>query len=423
MNKPSAAELLAELNKKMAAISESQNGLNERMAAIESRTQQDPAPASAGGLLPGLEDEAKNFSFARAIYAQHTGDWSRAGFEFEVMREAAKVYDYSPTTAEVKGAQRALASGSGAGSHLVPAEVTSMLIPLIRDKLAITRLGLTELQLGGRGNSVKLPKHTSSTTGYWIGENAVITPSDAGTDELEITPKKAAILTKFSGNLLREGTVVGIEQFVRNDLATKMALHIQDGFLEGLGSSHQPTGVYVDSNTTEVAFDTNTDATILSNLLLMVEELENAVGGHRPRGEARWLMHPRAKHRIGSILYGGTSGGPILTGPYGGDWRVSQSTQLLGYEVVDTGAITIQNIASSFPDETDIMLAYWSEVILAMWGTMELMASPVAGDAFAYDQIWTRAIQEVDVQIMHPETLIKGTDLHLNVTSAGSGPY
>ena len=92
--------------------------LSEDVALIKSKTAVS---------LPGLEDEKKNWKWARVIKGITTGSWDGAGFEKEVMAQARS---------------KALAAGSGAaGGFLVPIEFAKDLVALIYANSILDKVG------------------------------------------------------------------------------------------------------------------------------------------------------------------------------------------------------------------------------------------------------------------------------------------
>lgn len=368
--------------------------IEDGLAEIRALVRKAPSGITSMPSLPGVEP--KKFSFARAFEAIASRDWSRAGYEKEVFKETRK---------------RALAPGSGGGSYIVPEEIMEEIIPMLRSKMVWDKLGVREMNVTGQGYTITVPRQTVASTGYWIGDNSAITASDPEWDNITMTPHKAVGMVKFSRRYLRTGSIGNVEQQVRRDLVNVLARLIQLGFLNGSGASNQPTGVLNMAGTNAVAIASNVDATILQKLQQMQEEIEvDEIAMESPA----WVMHPRAKHRIGRITYSG--GGPILTGQHGGDWRTAPAKDgynLLGYPMWTTTQMPINTVPT--PDESDIIFADWEEVLVALWSVLELAASDQAGTAFENDQIWIRAIQEVDINVMHAVGICVGTAMSLNV--------
>lgn len=397
------ARIAADKEEREQRRSEYEQRLDERFDAFDERiTAVERGGARAPVSVPGVEPN--KFSFARAILAMSSGDWGDAGYEQEVFRETSKQQRAGP-----------LAAGSGAGSHVVPEEVMSELIPLLRSELIFTQMGVTELNLQGRGYNVDIPKQSAAATGYWVGENSAITEdSTFDTTNITLSPKKCGALLPYSRTLLRTGTVVQVEQMVRRDLAAVLARKIQDAWLNSsVGSGSDPNGL-IPQLTASVTFGADETANdTRENLVKMVEELDAT---NVPRDNSwAWASHPRALYKIARLNYDNTKT-PILTGPAGGDWSAEIKRMLLGFPFFTTTDFDVDT-APTGNDQVDVLIGCWSECYWAIWGDMELAASEQAGTAFAEDQVWVRAIQETDFGYKHLGSFILGENLEISTTT------
>ena len=352
-----------------------------RLAAIEKAMQERPGAIS----VPGVEDD--KFSFARAIYAMASGDWSQAGYEKEVFQESAKRRDAS------------LGNDQNLG-NLVPTQVMKFIVPLLRSKLILPQLGVTMLPTLS-GGVVEIPRESVDSTGYWVGENTAPTATDAGTEMIRLRPHKAAALIKFSNTLIRTGA--DAEPFVRDSIAKKLARLIQKAFFEGLGSGGEPLGIANKPGINTLAI---AGVTVIK-LQQMLEEIE---ADDADIGSMAWAFSPRAKAEIAQLNAAIATGGvaPILTN---GDVSKGDAKTLLGIPYHTTSDISIDTTPN--PDNTDIYLGVWAESIMGSWGALELKSTQEAGTAFEKDQTWVRAIQEVDVGLFHPTAICVGTNLNL----------
>jgi len=365
-------------------------GLDDRLTVIETDTN------ARSVSLPGVTadtNEKDHFSFCRYIWAKRTGDWSFAGYEKEVLDETRK---------------KALAAGSGAGSDLVPTEVMSEIIPLLRSKMILEDMGVRRMS-GLTGSPVQIPRQTAAATGYWVGENSAITASDSNDDLLSLTPKKAAAMSQLSNTMLRTGIASGtIEQYVRDDLANVLARTIQTAFFNGSGSSNQPTGVLNVSGINTVDWSSVTTKALVADALMdMIKELDvdNVDVGS---GSVAWCMHPRVFHALAKYLRDADTEIPVLTGNQS---TMSAQGSYLTPNILGFPFFTTTDMPTELsPTDSDILLAKWDEVIFADWASMELAVSTEADTAFANDQTWVRVIQEVDVLATHEVAICAGRD-------------
>jgi HK97 family phage major capsid protein len=96
-------------------------------------------------------------------------------------------------------------------------------------------------------------------------------------------------------------------------------------------------------------------------------------------------------------------------GDTGGEYIVQPMTpsmlkDWMGYDYKTSTTIPTNLTYGNGTDITELYFANWQEVILAMWGGVQIMATKEAGDAFQKNQTWIRIIQDVDIAIRHPQS-------------------
>lgn len=343
--------------------------------------------------VPGSED---NFSFARLIGAMINRSWAGAEHEREVLVAGAKKRNVAPGDIDriLDGKMRAATLGSDATlGNLVPNQVMSELIPLLRSALILTRMGVRMLP-NLQGSPVEIARALTDGVGYWVGENVSITPSDQTTDMMRFRPHKAAGLTQISNTLIRAGGN-GAEQFVRESLTAVLARTIQKAYFNGTGVGAQPLGL---ANQTGIQTKTSIGNITIVQMQKFIEALRNSnVPVEDP--SVMWVMHPGLLGEIEQLAAsdtGARQGSPILTL---GDATAGTPSRILGLPYVTSTDIVT----------TELWLGYWRWTVLADWGGIEIALSDQAGTAFQNDQTWIRVIQEVDVGVARPEAVIYGS--------------
>ena len=238
-----------------------------------------PLPSADIGLS---KKEAQQFSFMRAINAQaNPGDRAAqeaAAFEREasdaVSAKTGKSARGIFVPAEVQ--RRDLEVGTGGGSTAGKTVATNLLaasfIDLLRNKMSVTAMGAQFLT--GLVGNIAIPRQTGGAAAYWVAESGAPTESAAAFDQVSMSPKTVGAYSDISRKLLLQSSI-DIEAFVRNDLATVMALAIDLAALNGTGASNQPTGVLKTSGIGDVAGGANGAAPTWANIV----ELETDVAG------------------------------------------------------------------------------------------------------------------------------------------------
>jgi HK97 family phage major capsid protein len=376
------------LSEKMKASDDAIVDLTTRLAEIEKIK----TPRKV--VLAGLELEKDEFSFVRAINAIRSGRWENAGFENEVFQETRK---------------KAQSMGTGSeGGYLVPANYIAELIELIRASTVIDKLGATILN-NLTGSPVKFPKQTGGGTGYWTGENTAITDSSTTLGELNLTPKRATALVKLSNSIIKHSNP-SIEAMVRRDIALTLALLLDLGSLRGSGTSDQPTGIVNTADILTYAIGTNGGDFDYDHFENMIYEMEL---NNTLRGNVGLATHPKIISKLKKIRiaqFSGQTDGEYLMLPMSD----KKLRELLDYNFAKTTQLPINLTKGSSSDCAEVILGNFQELLVCDWGGLELMASKETSDAFAKDQTWIRAIQEVDCGLRHPESFVVCSDARTN---------
>lgn len=378
-------EVLKAVKDEVSNFKSFREALEEKMAKIESRIKflEDlNSPRSVS--LPGVELEKEKFSFVRAINAIRTGDWSEAGFEKEVFDNTRK---------------KAMSAGTGsAGGYIVPTQYVAELIEMLYAESVVIGLGATVMD-NLIGSPVEIPKQAGGATAYWVGENSDITASDLTFGQLVLTPKSVAALVKFSNRLLSLSNP-SIEGIVRRDIAQTLALAVDLAALRGSGTSNQPIGIANTVGINTAVLGTNGGTFTFDTAQDMVTELEvdNAL-----KGKLGFVTHPLIIKKLKKYKvpqYSGDTGGMPIVLP-----MTDQNLKdLLGYNFKTTTQIPTNLTKGTSNDCSEVYFGNWQELIIAVWGGLEIQASNETYDAFQKNQTWIRAIQDVDIGVRHPES-------------------
>ena len=372
------------IEKKVGEVSDSVASIDTRLKEVESKVEKRKID------LPGLEDEKEQFSFFKAIKGITSGDWSEAGFEKEIFTNT-----------------KDMSVGSdGAGGYLVPAQVLGGMIEQLKAKSTVIAAGATVLE-GLSGSPVEIPRQTGGATGYWVGENASITPSDLTLDQLSMNPKQASAMVKLSNRLLKLSNPAA-EGLVRRDIVSTIALLIDLAALRGTGASNQPLGIANTAGINTVAIGATGGDFIFDHITDMEYALDedNALNGN-----LGFITHPKIIQKLKdkriSQFTGDLTGAPIILSN-------SDLANQTGYSWNTTTQLPTDLVKSTSSDCTEVYFGNWEELIIGMWGGMELMASKETSDAFAKNQMWVRIIQDVDVAVRHAESFCLISDARTN---------
>lgn len=217
--------------------------------------------------------DMSKYSFCKAIVER--ADNGLSGLELELHQEAQREAKANglPAIAGFGIPYSVIASRdltvATEGADLVATGITGF-IELLRNKMLLQSLGAR--MLTGLSGNVQIPKATAGGAAAWEGENDANAESTQTIGQVAFTPHRVGHFTDISKLLLLQSTP-DIEAFVRDDLATAIALAIDYGGIAGTGSGNQPTGIINTSGIGSVAGGTNGLAPAWSHIV----DLETAV--------------------------------------------------------------------------------------------------------------------------------------------------
>jgi HK97 family phage major capsid protein len=175
-----------------------------------------------------------------------------------------------------------------------------------------------------------------------------------------------------------------------------MANAVDQAILTGSGGL-SPLGIVNQTGVTKTAINAAPDYADLVDAIERLETSEIMMDD-----SVAWIFNPKEKATFRKLE--DTAGHLIWTDTEAitRTGQVGAPSQLLGHRwIASTNVIAGTNGNSS--TERNIFFGKWNEVIVGMRQELEIRASDEAGDAFAYDQTWIRAILRMDVVVAHPE--------------------
>jgi HK97 family phage major capsid protein/HK97 family phage prohead protease len=340
----------------------------------------------------GMTDtEVRQFSFMKAINAlANPGDrraQENASFEFETSRAAAEKYGKNPQglmiPMDVLKGQRDLNVGTAtAGGHTVATDLLAdSFIDKLDNAMVATRAGATVLR-DLQGN-IAIPRATGGATSYWVAESGAITESAAAFDQVTMSPKTVGAFSDVSRKLLLQSSV-DVESFVRNDLALRLALAIDNKAFEGDGTSNTPTGVVNATGVGSVAFASATaGAATWGEIIDMESEVsqDNALLGNLSyiTNAAQMGYLKQTKKDSGSGIF------------------LVEDSQLNGYNVLVSNQISTAG---------QMLFGNWADLMIGYWSGVDINVDTSTGSTSGTVRIV--ALQDVDVAVRHGESFAKG---------------
>jgi HK97 family phage major capsid protein len=289
-----------------------------------------------------------------------------------------------------------------AGGNTVATELLgSSFIELLRNAMVIDRMGVTMLT-GLNGNLV-IPTATGTATTYWVAESGAPTESQASFGQVSMTPKTIGAFTDYSRRLLLQSSI-DVEMFVRMDLAATLAQGIQDGAINGTGSSNQPTGLLNTVGVGAVAMGTNGGALTYD----MFVDLETAVANaNADVGNLGYLVNSKVRGKARKTQeFSGTNGKPVWTGAVGSNGV----GDVLGYNAYVSNTVP-SNLTKGSSNGICSAVAFgnWADLIIGMWGGLDLLLDPYTGATSGTRRVV--ALQDLDVAVRRVSSFAVSKDV------------
>ncbi len=334
----------------------------------------------------GLEaKEVKRFSFLRALHAlSNPADrqaQDAASFEREVSEEASKRYGKPANGILVPNEvlKRDLTVGTAtAGGNLVADDLLAgSFIDILRNRMAIMQAGTTVLS--GLTGNISIPRQTSASTAYWVGEGSAPTESQQAFDQVNMTPKTLGGYVDFSRRTLLQASI-DVEQFVRSDLAKVLALELDRAGIYGTGSSNQPTGL---TQTTGIGTQTITTYGTFAEYIGMETDVASA---NADAGALKYIVNAAARGALKSTE------------------KASNTAQFVweGNEINGYPALVSNQLANN-----DVLFGDFSQLVMGTWSGVDLTVDPYAGATSG--NVRVIALQDVDFAVKQPGAFCYGT--------------
>ncbi len=363
--------------------------LDEARAAVLEKIGAKVEPVTEKAADIGMTaKQVREFSFQRAINAlANPGDrklQEAAAFERECSEAAAakagKTAQGIMVPNEVLRRDLTVASASSAGDLVGVDFRPGSFIELLRNRSALAGLGVASLT--GLSGNVAIPRQTGAATAYWVAESGAPTESNQTVDQVNLSPKTVGAFTDYSRKLMLQSSI-DVEQMIRQDLATVLALEIDRVGLYGLGNSNQPLGVKLTTGINTVDFGAATPT------YAEVVDMESQIAADNADiGAMAYLMNASMRGAL-KTKDKGTDTGAYVFEPGG---------TVNGYS-----AIVSNQVASG-----DVFFAVWSQLIMAMWSGLDLTVDPYTHSTSGTVRVV--ALQDVDFAVRHPEGFCRGNN-------------
>nr|BAR30270.1 phage major capsid protein [uncultured Mediterranean phage uvMED] len=334
----------------------------------------------------GLDQkEVKRFSFLRALnaLANPTDRQAQeaAAFEREVSEEASKRYDKPANGILVPNEvlKRDLNVGTAtAGGNLVPTELLAgSFIDILRKRMAVMATNPT--MLTGLSGNVSIPRMTSSSTAYFVGESGSPTESQQAFDQVNMTPKTVGAFVDYSRRLLLQSSI-DVETMIRDDIAKVIATKLDNAAIYGSGSSNEPLGI---KDTTGVGTQTISTFGTFAEYIGMETDVAAA---NADVANMFYLINASARGALKSTEKASNTAQFVF-----------ENNEINGYP-----AIVSNQLANN-----DVLFGDFSQFVIGMWSGLDLTVDPYANATAGSVRII--ALQDVDFGVKQPGAFCFGT--------------
>lgn len=392
---PDGADMLpleAAFRDAVAAAEVAQSNLERHESQSESLQRFVPRAVDNPNVLGMDPKQVRSYSILRAISAAANQDWRGAELEREASEEIAKRVGKDPSSfylpADIQHRDMVVGTDANGGFLVGTTVMGGSFVELQRNKMMCRKAGATVL--GGLVGDIAIPRHTAAGTFYWVAESGAPTESMQTIDQIGLSPKTGGAYTNLSRKLLKQSSI-DAEQFVINDLAAISARGIDLACLHGTGANNQPTGIDHTTGIGSVVGGTDGLAPAWSHVV----DLETEVSiDNADEGALAYMTNAKVRGKMKKTL---------ITATYGEDFlwdRKTPEAPVNGYPVYVTNQVSSAlSKGSSSSVCSAIFFGNWNDLVIAEWGTLDIMVNPYTGAKSGTVEV--SVLQDIDVAVRH----------------------
>ena len=332
------------------------------------------------------EREMDNFSIARAILAKADGDWSRAGFEREVLQDTQQYAKRQNSIVLPTQIMQRDIMKSGSGGNLVGTKHHDELFINYLYKKSDVLDRVTSLT--GLTQDAAIPRLTGTSSAAFYAEGAQLSESTPTYDQVTLSAKTLGSMVEFSRKVLVQG-LPNVESLVRSDISRIMAEKIDQTIINGSGTGNEPEGILNTSGIGAVTLGTNGAAPSYGKLIDLIAAVAQ---DDADESSNVFIMNPvteaflRKTPKVSS-----TDSVMILEG-----------STIAGRQVVVSSNIPSNLTKGTGTGLSAIIYGNMRDAIYASFGSMEITVDPYT--KLDYGLIRVAAFLEMDCAIRHPES-------------------
>lgn len=294
-----------------------------------------------------------------------------------------------------------------AGGFLIPESYSDEIIELLYNKTFLFELGVRRVAMAT--GTLTIPKMTSGSDAYWIGEARPIPKTEPKYGQIKMSAKKLAAIIRESSEIVFSSNFTNEERF-GNDLMRKIQLRLEGSALYGTGGEFSPLGLShmpdVDSIDLSALADprfVNPDGSVTGSFISYVQA--RALQKNIDSGSLGWVMNVQAE----TMLLNAMNPGTLTVNYVYRDEMLTRHT-LMGVPYKVTNLIPIDANGG-----TELFFANWSDMLVGDYRGLTVRTSDEASTVdddgatvsnFQNDLVSVRAIAYMDIAVRHPESFL-----------------
>ena len=373
---------ISELGKAHKVEAEAQKAISEGVSIEDFRSQVLEVLSKRKPESPAIgmsDQEIKGYSFMKAIRVLCNDRTVDAGLEIEASNAVAKRMGrpakglFVPFDVQMgPKEQRDLAISGGTGAYFVATDtLAGNFIEALKAKSVLSALGIQYLT--GLVGDIAVPKG-GTATGYWVAEATAPTESTPTLSQVTGSPKIVGTYVDISRKLMVQSSV-DVEAFVRNEIASALAIQIDTKAFTGAGTT-EPVGL---DNVTNVQ-----DITVTAGTPTYAEMVgfESSVETYNANmGNLAWAMPPAVFWKLATTAV--ATNAPKFVADY-------ETGMVLGHPCVRSSSVKAKYA----------YFGSWSQFILGIWGNgLDLTVDPYSNSTTGALRVV--GFMDVDVMVRH----------------------
>lgn len=200
------------------------------------------------GVQIGMEEkDVGRYSIAKAVRAILIGDWKEAGLERAASEACAQRFGsnsgqrafYLPMDMMAKR-DFTVGTAAEAGNLVTTTLRTDMFADILRNRLALGRLGVT--MLNGLTGNIDLPRKTVGSSLGFVTEIAAAAETQPNTGKVTMSPKRIGGFIEFSKQAVIQ-SAIAVEPMLRQDVIGEYAVQVETAAINGSGTLPNPRGI------------------------------------------------------------------------------------------------------------------------------------------------------------------------------------